>query len=92
MLGALKAKTDYPRVQIGALLFVQRPRRATDIEFVNIRRWESKTLYSHLEEAHRFAELVMPLLPLAANAEKKQRTVNTGPFGETIGGDRRPSK
>lgn len=48
--------------------------------------------YPHLEEAHRFAELVMPLLPLAANAEKKQRTVNTGPFGETIGGDRRPSK
>lgn len=46
--------------------------------------------YPHLEEAHRFAELVMPLLPLASNAEKKQRTVNTGPFGETIGGDRRP--
>ncbi|WP_369790441.1 FMNH2-dependent alkanesulfonate monooxygenase [Rouxiella sp. WC2420] len=48
--------------------------------------------YPHLEEAHRFAELVMPLLPLAFNAEKKQRTVNTGPFGETIGGDRRPVK
>ncbi|MFS2225925.1 FMNH2-dependent alkanesulfonate monooxygenase [Pantoea sp. B65] len=48
--------------------------------------------YPHLEEAHRFAELVMPLLPLAANAEKRQRTVNTGPFGETIGGDRRPVK
>jgi alkanesulfonate monooxygenase len=48
--------------------------------------------YPHLEEAHRFAELVMPLLPLAANAEKKQRSVNTGPFGETIGGDRRPDK
>ena len=48
--------------------------------------------YPHLEEAHRFAELVMPLLPLASNAEKKQRTVNTGPFGETIGGDRRPVK
>lgn len=46
--------------------------------------------YPHLEEAHRFAELVMPLLPLATNAEKKQRSVNTGPFGETIGGDRRP--
>ncbi|TPV50816.1 FMNH2-dependent alkanesulfonate monooxygenase [Pantoea deleyi] len=46
--------------------------------------------YPHLEEAHRFAELVMPLLPLASNAEKKQRSVNTGPFGETIGGDRRP--
>ena len=48
--------------------------------------------YPHLEEAHRFAELVMPLLPLAASAEKKQRSVNTGPFGETIGGDRRPAK
>lgn len=48
--------------------------------------------YPHLEEAHRFAELVMPLLPLASNAEKRQRTVNTGPFGETIGGDRRPEK
>ncbi|HEJ7884852.1 TPA: FMNH2-dependent alkanesulfonate monooxygenase [Serratia liquefaciens] len=48
--------------------------------------------YPHLEEAHRFAELVMPLLPLAGNAEKRQRTVNTGPFGETIGGDRRPVK
>ncbi|MCU5772474.1 FMNH2-dependent alkanesulfonate monooxygenase [Erwiniaceae bacterium BAC15a-03b] len=46
--------------------------------------------YPHLEEAHRFAELVMPLLPLAANAARRQRTVNTGPFGETIGGDRRP--
>ncbi|MFN2048975.1 FMNH2-dependent alkanesulfonate monooxygenase [Pantoea agglomerans] len=48
--------------------------------------------YPHLEEAHRFAELVMPLLPLAANAAKRQRSVNTGPFGETIGGDRRPDK
>lgn len=48
--------------------------------------------YPHLEEAHRFAELVMPLLPLASTAEKRQRTINTGPFGETIGGDRRPDK
>ncbi|CAI0771360.1 FMNH2-dependent alkanesulfonate monooxygenase [Serratia quinivorans] len=48
--------------------------------------------YPHLEEAHRFAELVMPLLPLAMNSAKRQRTVNTGPFGETIGGDRRPVK
>lgn len=48
--------------------------------------------YPHLEEAHRFAELVMPLLPLARNSEKRQGTVNTGPFGETIGGDRRPQK
>jgi len=41
--------------------------------------------YPHLEEAHRFAELVMPLLPLAANASKAQRVVNTGPFGEILG-------
>lgn len=46
--------------------------------------------YPHLEEAHRFAELVMPLLPLASNRDPRQRTINTGPFGETIGGDRRP--
>lgn len=48
--------------------------------------------YPHLEEAHQFADLVMPLLPLASNAEKRHNTVNTGPFGETIGGDRRPVK
>ena len=46
--------------------------------------------YPHLEEAHRFAELVMPLLPLAQSAHQTARTINTGPFGETIGGDRRP--
>lgn len=48
--------------------------------------------YPHLEEAHRFAELVMPLLPLAHPAGYGANTVNTGPFGETIGGDRRPGK
>jgi len=48
--------------------------------------------YPHLEEAHQFADLVMPLLPLASNAEKRHSTINTGPFGETIGGDRRPVK
>lgn len=46
--------------------------------------------YPHLEEAHRFAELVMPLLPLNQPAQKAQRNINTGPFGETIGGDKRP--
>jgi len=45
--------------------------------------------YPHLEEAHRFAELVMPLLPLAANASKAQRVVNTGPFGEILGGGKK---
>jgi alkanesulfonate monooxygenase len=34
----------------------------------------------------------MPLLPLASNAQPKARGVNTGPFGETIGGDKRPVK
>ena len=48
--------------------------------------------YPHLEEAHRVADLLMPLLPLSTQADKKQRSVNTGPFGETIGGDRRPEK
>ena len=47
--------------------------------------------YPHLEEAHRFAELVMPLLQTEGE-KTRQRTVNTGPFGETIGGDRRPAK
>ncbi|WP_336955762.1 FMNH2-dependent alkanesulfonate monooxygenase [Serratia sp. KG1D] len=46
--------------------------------------------YPHLEEAHRFAELVMPLLPLAQSTHQTARTINTGPFGETIGGARRP--
>ncbi|EHD21118.1 MULTISPECIES: FMNH2-dependent alkanesulfonate monooxygenase [Brenneria] len=46
--------------------------------------------YPHLEEAHRFAELVMPLLPVSEAAERQARQVNTGPFGETIGGDKRP--
>ncbi|WP_368751891.1 LLM class flavin-dependent oxidoreductase, partial [Klebsiella oxytoca] len=48
--------------------------------------------YPHLEEAHRFADLVMPLLPLAGHEQPKARSVNTGPFGETIGGDKRPVK
>jgi alkanesulfonate monooxygenase len=49
--------------------------------------------YPHLEEAYRFAELVMPLLPLAHSAGVgRSTTVNTGPFGETIAGDRRPEK
>ena len=41
------------------------------------------------EEAYRFAELVMPLLPLAHPA-RGTLTVNTGPFGETIANDIRP--
>lgn len=47
--------------------------------------------YPHLEEAYRFAELVMPLLPLAHGSRRLEvRGNNTGPFGETIAGDRRP--
>jgi alkanesulfonate monooxygenase len=47
--------------------------------------------YPHLEESYRFAELVMPLLPLAHSQERLSvRGNNTGPFGETIAGDLRP--
>jgi alkanesulfonate monooxygenase len=47
--------------------------------------------YPHLEEAYRFAELVMPLLPLSHGHERLSvRGNNTGPFGETIAGDLRP--
>jgi alkanesulfonate monooxygenase len=46
--------------------------------------------YPHLEEAYRFAELVLPLLPVARPAHGALK-VNTGPFGETIANDIRPS-
>jgi alkanesulfonate monooxygenase len=47
--------------------------------------------YPHLEESYRFAELVMPLLPLAHGHRRLDvRGNNTGPFGETIAGDVRP--
>jgi alkanesulfonate monooxygenase len=39
--------------------------------------------YPHLEEAHRFAELVFPLLPLQVQA-KLPGQVLTGPFGEVV--------
>jgi alkanesulfonate monooxygenase len=39
--------------------------------------------YPHLEEAHRFAELVFPLLPLDVR-ERLGGRVLTGPFGEVI--------
>lgn len=48
--------------------------------------------YPHLEEAYRFAELVFPLLPLAHGKEPSgDLSVNTGPFGETIANDIRPT-
>jgi alkanesulfonate monooxygenase len=37
--------------------------------------------YPHLEEAHRFAELVFPLLPLTLQAKLAGQSL-TGPFGE----------
>jgi alkanesulfonate monooxygenase len=46
--------------------------------------------YPHLEEAYRFAELVFPLLPLGRTAPAAQVRVNTGPFGEIIGGAHHP--
>jgi alkanesulfonate monooxygenase len=39
--------------------------------------------YPHLDEAHRFAELVFPLLPLDVR-EKPSAPVLTGPFGEVV--------
>ncbi|QRM57595.1 FMNH2-dependent alkanesulfonate monooxygenase [Sinorhizobium sp. BG8] len=47
--------------------------------------------YPHLEEAYRFGELVMPHLPLSQPLAGRKSTVNTGPFGETIAGDYRPT-
>ena len=47
--------------------------------------------YPHLEEAYRFAELVMPLLPPAdARPTRPSARANTGPFGEMIANDRQP--
>ena len=39
--------------------------------------------YPHLEEAHRFAELVFPLLPLKLR-DKLAGANLTGPFGEVV--------
>lgn len=39
--------------------------------------------YPHLEEAHRFAELVFPLLPLRVQQRLSQPSL-TGPFGEIV--------
>lgn len=39
--------------------------------------------YPHLEEAHRFAELVFPLLPLDVQKKLPGKTL-TGPFGEIV--------
>ena len=48
--------------------------------------------YPHLEEAYRFAELVMPLLPVARTGTARHaRGANTGPFGEPLGSALRSS-
>jgi alkanesulfonate monooxygenase len=46
--------------------------------------------YPHLEEAWRFGELVLPRLPLNHPVRANDASVNTGPFGETIGNEHRP--
>ncbi|WP_428421334.1 FMNH2-dependent alkanesulfonate monooxygenase [Methylibium sp.] len=40
--------------------------------------------YPHLEEAHRVAELVFPLLPLQRDAGPRPVNVLSGPFGEIV--------
>jgi alkanesulfonate monooxygenase len=46
--------------------------------------------YPHLEEAHRFAELVMPLIPAASRPPRAEAGANTGPFGGAIAKEARP--
>jgi alkanesulfonate monooxygenase len=48
--------------------------------------------YPHLEEAYRFAELVMPLLPLEHARVPAAVAANMGPFGETIANIARPTE
>ncbi len=49
--------------------------------------------YPHLEEAYRFAELVLPKLPLAAETiPPRTGTSHRGPFGEMIGNTRTPQE
>ena len=45
--------------------------------------------YPHLEEAHRVAELVFPLLPLALRETLPGRLL-TGPFGEVVANTHAP--
>lgn len=46
--------------------------------------------YPHLEEAYRFSELVMPLLPLGEAVRRENLVANMGPFGETVANFHRP--
>lgn len=45
--------------------------------------------YPHLDEAHRFAELVFPLLPLELQKKLPGQAL-TGPFGELVANERLP--
>ncbi|MET0967728.1 MAG: FMNH2-dependent alkanesulfonate monooxygenase [Tardiphaga sp.] len=47
--------------------------------------------YPHLEEAYRFAELVFPLLTPERVGNVTPLRANTGPFGEPLAGQRRPT-
>ena len=47
--------------------------------------------YPHLEEAYRFAELVLPRLPRRNARIREAASANMGPFGETIANVARPS-
>jgi alkanesulfonate monooxygenase len=48
--------------------------------------------YPHLEEAYRFAELVMPMLPINHSRAREAVGVNMGPFGEIIANIARPAE
>jgi alkanesulfonate monooxygenase len=51
------------------------------------------SVYPHLEECYRFAELVFPLLPLKATTGRPRRQVrNAGPFGEMIANEVLPAR
>jgi len=47
--------------------------------------------YPHLQEAHRFGELVMPHLSPDHGIPARRAPVETGSFGEPISGDQRPA-
>ena len=47
--------------------------------------------YPHLEEAHRTAELLFPLLPLELRKPAAKQNL-TGPFGELVANEYRPAE
>ena len=48
--------------------------------------------YPHLEEAYRFAELVLPRLKLNHKTKNFGTDANNGPFGERVGHDHPPAR